>query len=511
MRADLLWFGALLLLLLLIAVAFVPVAPGNPFAYDEADYMFAGTRGLLANFLDRPSQSLVEFITKGRELTQNGQARSMSEYIRSTGDITFYRHYHGPVFAYWIAVLQSIGISSEHGYRGAGLFLHSAGAIMLFWLFRLAFPQLGPFAAFTAAAVFATNRTALVTATSITQHLVFAFFTGLSLLLLALYIRTRTLYWWYATAAFLAVAFASVEISVILIGCVVLTLLIIHWRDGWRQILLLIGKGAVAFLVTLTVVWPRGVLTLGALKGFLYLAYMTLYRKTFTPIGPFDLWGFKLKTYPLEFVPLLIALVAATVFWPRFKSRNEMLPFLLYGWAFVAATMVITLPYTYYHCSLPMCVAVVTGILCGELGRRAGAAAAASVLAALLICGVLSAAGFRREKLNERLTLSTPARVLQYVRTRAGLGSIVYAPSVLIPTLHYYLPAEKLIGFDLNAHLPEIAAQAADAVPGAEVVCEQRACMAFEQQWPAVLRVQKQEIGRMRDSGEIMWAYQLHR
>ena len=36
-----------------------------PYYYDEADYMFAASLGLSANWLDRPSQPLTEFIRVG--------------------------------------------------------------------------------------------------------------------------------------------------------------------------------------------------------------------------------------------------------------------------------------------------------------------------------------------------------------------------------------------------------------------------------------------------------------
>jgi hypothetical protein len=511
MHVDLFWFGTVLLLIVSLVVAFAPVAPAVPFAYDEADYMFAGTRGFLANYLDRPSQSLVEFISKGKELRQNRQERvSMSEYIRSTGDITFYRHYHGPVYAYWIAVVQSLGVTQERTYRAAGLALHAVGAIVIFCLFRRIFPEFGALSAVLATATFALNRTALVTATTITQHIAFALLAVVALFLLALYIRTARSRWWYVTCALLALAFASVEISIILIGVVVLSMAILHWRDGLKTTFLLILKGALVFVVALIVVWPSGVLRLGALKGYLYLAYMAIYRKTFTPIGPFDLWGFKLKTYPLEFLPLLVALFAATLYFPRLKCRREMLPFLLYAWMFVAATMVITLPYTYYHCSLPMCVAVITGLVFGELRRLTPIAANIAVVA-VLICGLLSAIGFHHELTAEASSPSAATVVLRYLRTQGRPDDVVFAPRVLIPTLHYYLPSQQVIGFDPGVDLSDLAARSADATPGAEVFCEQHTCAALEQHGWVTHVIQKEQLGWVQGAGEEIWAYQLHR
>src|SRR5215831_9948021 len=117
MRTDLALFGILLVVLAVIVPHFASATSPTPFAYDEADYMYAGTRGLLANYLDRPSQSLPDFIRKGLELARDQEQRlGMSEYIRSTGDITFYRHFHGPMYAYWVAACKAMGVDSEQGF-----------------------------------------------------------------------------------------------------------------------------------------------------------------------------------------------------------------------------------------------------------------------------------------------------------------------------------------------------------------------------------------------------------
>ena len=244
--------------------------------------MYAGTRGFLPNFLDQPSQSLVEFVRKGMELARDkGQRVSMSEYIRSTGDITFYRHFHGPVYAYWIAACQALGVRGERGYRASGLVIHALGTIAMFWLFRLVFPELGAVSAFVAALVFAMNRTALVTATAITQHVMYALLSTLALFTCGFFLRTRNPRYWYATAALLAAAFAAVEIAFVLLIAVAVSVAIAFWRDGWRQIAVLLGKGVAAAVLTLAVIWPKGMLALGFVKGYLYLAYIALLRKDF--------------------------------------------------------------------------------------------------------------------------------------------------------------------------------------------------------------------------------------
>lgn len=74
-------------------------APASPYGYDEADYIYAAGRGWLANYTDTPTQSIVEFVRM--RLGKRGESGSrgfLSEYIRASGDINFYRHSHGPLY-----------------------------------------------------------------------------------------------------------------------------------------------------------------------------------------------------------------------------------------------------------------------------------------------------------------------------------------------------------------------------------------------------------------------------
>src|SRR5579871_6298398 len=113
------YFAALLVVTAIVAGAFWNVTSPRLYFYDEADYMYAGTRGFIDNYLDRPSLSTVEFVRQGLRLAHDrSQGSNMSKFIRTAGDITFYRHYHGPVYAYWIALDQALGFHTESGYRG---------------------------------------------------------------------------------------------------------------------------------------------------------------------------------------------------------------------------------------------------------------------------------------------------------------------------------------------------------------------------------------------------------
>ncbi len=249
MRKRVFLFSVLIATLAVVCGLFADTASDAPFGYDEADYMYAGTQGFTANYLDRNAMPLATYIRKGLELAHDKTlARKMSEDVRSSGDISFYRHYHGPVYAFWIALWHGLGMHSNAAiprHRPGGACIWVGGDLLAFLAGVSGSTGSG---ALVAALMFAMNRTALLTATMITQHLAYAFLACLTLFAVALYLRSREIRYWYAAAGLMAVCFATVEISPVLIGVAVLSVMVLDWRDGWKKILALMGKGAVCFV-----------------------------------------------------------------------------------------------------------------------------------------------------------------------------------------------------------------------------------------------------------------------
>ena len=487
MTRDWLWFGALAAVLAAIAWAFVPAAPGDPFGYDEADYMYAGTQGFAANFTDRNALPLWTFVAQGLELRRDPERRGdMSQRVRTSGDLGFYRHYHGPVYAYWIAGMQAAGVEPESGFRASGLILHFAGAIAIFWMFRGAFPGAPRAGAFAAALAFATNRTGLVTALTITQHVAYIPVCILALFAAAQYLRSDDRRWWYATAALAGVAFAAVELASVLIVSIVLSVVFAHWARGWKHWLRLLALGAVWFLGAVAVVWPKGLLQLGALKGYLYLGYMALSRRTFSPISPLDMWGDKFRDFPLEFVPLA-ALTGIAIFW----RRKELLPFLIHTGVFVAVTMVVTLPYTHYHGSMMASACVIAGFAVGELWTRVRPAAGVAALALLAAAALVVDRSYLEEIRAREGQPSPTADVLQYARR---MEKQALAPFVYVPTLHYYHPDITTVGYDVDWTVERLE-EAARAAERTEVICAPQVCDALAERLGAGIEG-RQEVTR---------------
>jgi hypothetical protein len=286
---------------------YAPVISDHPYGYDEADYMWAGKQGLWANYSSRHAISFVEFVRKGLELSRDsGKRQSFSEYIRTSGDIDFYRHYHGPMYAYWLALLRDAGVRGENVFRGSGLLIHFATATLILFGMWALFPSLPPIAALMACALFVFDRAALTAASGITQHVLFTFFCVASLLACSMFARNLESRWFYATVALIACAVCTVETSVLLLGALGLTMIVEHRRvrEKWPTLKALGGlmaRGTGVFLLTILICWPMGLLQLGIAKGFLGLIYIAVYRKTFSPVGPLGLWAAEFRVSPAEF------------------------------------------------------------------------------------------------------------------------------------------------------------------------------------------------------------------
>jgi hypothetical protein len=244
---------------------------------------------------------------------------------------------------------------------------------------------------------------------------------------------------------------------------------------------------------------------LGFVKGYLYLAYIAIFRKGFTQVTPLQLWGFKLKTYPLEFVLLLSAMAAGLVLFRRLKSSREMLPFLVYSYFFLAVTMVVTAPFTHYHVSLVMAAAVLVGVMFGELWRRTGMLVRAGAVAAVIVSLIFLDIGYYREAGQNNAAPSLAAGLLRHVQSTPP-GDTLLIPFVLVPTLHYYRPELTAVGYDADWTLARLVDTAQSR--SAELYCPETLCRKVGALWPAASQEHWVPIGKMIDLPETLYAIQ---
>jgi hypothetical protein len=474
-----------------ILTAFLPVASPNPYFYDEADYMHAGRLGFWSNYLDKPSVSGIEFVRMGLELIRDRNKRSsISEQMRATDDVTFYRHYHGPLYAYWLSFGQAIGLATETAFRGSGLIPHLITATILLFGMRKVFPGAGWAGALCAAGVYAGNRTGLITGLTITQHAMFPIVAAGVLFSLSRFCVTLDRRYWYATMALLGVSLAAVELTFVLAGAMGVVLLALGKRlralYSWKELLKLSLRGVGAFAAGLFVVWPMGLLTLNASKGFLVMGYFAVVRRNFSPGGPLDMWKLRLEVAPLELLAPALALVGIALWWRRYGYRWELAPFVSYVAVFSAVTLVMTLPYMHYHGSLMMAASVVTGAALGELWRhrRMWGAAAAALTA---MTALITAVEYREQLASDLAVKPVQSDVLSFLRKKGivdgtdGDAVRLIAPFLLVPTIHYYYPRFRMASYDPSWAVERLIAEATAPQGPGQLLCAPPICDALRQ------------------------------
>jgi hypothetical protein len=432
-----------------------PAASDLPYNYDEADYVWAGRNGgIWGNATDRNSVPLSEYVRRGIELYRDPSKRSeVSRFLRGSGDLGMYRHYHGPVYYYWLSLMDDLGLRREGAVRTSGLLIHIATGLVLMFGFWTLFPGLAAGAGFATGALFLFNRTALVAATNVTQHGMFTFWCAVTMVLLGLYTRNGSRRSIQAAGAATAVALATVETAAVL-GVVALAALAYrnwppwpNWRAALSQTLWRTLDYAAGFLVAMLVVWPAGVLKLAVVKGFMMLAYFTVSaRNNFSPIGPLELLKLKVEASPWELCFLLPVTVVAFWLWRKVPDRDSYFAWIAYTAVFLLILLKITIPFTYYYAPLTMGMTMLAGVVVGYFWKNSRAAGLVLALAATvsLVGSGWQYAGVMREIQAGKSYLTSLLASLGDQRIEGNL----LVPYQAVPTLHLYREDLHTIGYD---------------------------------------------------------------
>lgn len=427
-----------------------PSVSAAPFAYDEADYMFAASRGFLANYLDLPSLSFPDYVRAGLGMGSGpGASSAISLAARRSGDMFVYRHGHPPVYFYWLGALSHLG-GGERSIRAAGLVFPvlSAIAIYLGCLWVLTPPQ-GTIAAVAGCALFLFSP-AVIRASEIAPHQMFTLWFIVALALLAKLRSAPSRRLWYAVVITAAVAFCTMEIAFVLIGVVIVCGYLERRSLGldWR----LAGKSVAVFAATVVILHPATVTRLSFAKSYLFYAYLAVRRsKAWGDVTFFDTWAYRFGSSPVVWT----AIGAAFVLWLYYRDlpgRRQALPFVLFGTMMVATMLrVVTTGLRYVLPFVPALAVFAAIVISGAMLRlrpNLRAAAMALLCAALVFDAHLYAA-------------SAPSGddprfgqlIAEIKRQNLGGGRLL-VPHDDLPTVHYYFPGADLTPYWYGAALP---------------------------------------------------------
>jgi hypothetical protein len=430
------------------AISFVLLFRGSvqssPFEYDESDYMSAARKGLVENYRETSSMNLAEFASTGMRAV-HGQLNNtgLSEYIRSRRDLTFFRHYHGPLYYYWLAFTSRFTHGNEAWERLSGWTFHLLAFATIYlgliWLFGDAYRP----AALVASLVYLLTANNIFTVDELSSHVPFIWFSIATLVVIGRLVVTRSMRWYYAALACCAVSFCVLEYGVLLGASLLVAVWLVrkelfanwHLREAIRcvawSVLLIVG--------ILLLLWPAGVIKGTVVEGFIYIVYLSRYRKnSYGNTTPLESWQSHFALSPLDFTVFFLCFSITVVGIWRSRHRNILLPILTYAILLSLSTFKNTATAPRYISSLFAPVYFVAAVILFDRVRRVPNVIAISGAVALVLALAISA---WRITVWPYLTPRPPSDMRLLISfVRAHQKDSYFVPLGFVPELEYYFP-----------------------------------------------------------------------
>ncbi len=402
-------------------------AAGFPYGYDEADYLLTVEKGFLAHWWDSPSLTLPQFVQLGRG---GSNRRELSDLVRERGYVDFYRHWHGPLYFYWMMMGDH---DCEKCARSVQTVFHIATFLLVYAGVRA---LAGMPAALLASVAFLISFTNVQTALQLIPHSLFTLCYTAGLLAAAWWMKTGRQWAWYAAVVSAGLAFTTLEVALILMA----TLAVCAWleREKLRgQWVRFATRSSAVFLATVLVVWPAGLLKLSFVKAYAFMAYLALFRKAaWGGESVAGSWLQRMANSPVEwalFAVGLALLIAKRRQWP------ELIPFAVFGVLMIAAVgkvaaddQMFLVPR--YQAPYLTALLVLGCIAAVRLFPGARAWAAAGLLLALV-----SWNSWRQFEANPVPGYFPWKQVVEGLGKQSLEGKTVLVPQGILPVMRYYL------------------------------------------------------------------------
>jgi hypothetical protein len=429
------WALAGLALLVLAAAwtVWFPVYKGV-YEYDEADYRYAASQGFLSNWIDSPGMPFSEFVELGMRARSGAKRGELAAESRDSGDIHSYRHWHGPLYFWFLAPWPERNEALNRESTYALILLTAAlGATGGWILFR------SPLIAFLGGAFLLTSTTLWGTR-QLAPHILFEASALAALIAVAHAAQTSEKRSWWISIALTAVTFCVMELSFALVLTVLLTSWIyrrelhLTWRDLARAVLL--------FAATVTVLWPGTWLKLSFVKSYAFMSYLALARQNaWGQLTVLDAWAVRIKSNPVEF--LILAAGVVLLFRLSRTQRVAVFPLWIFVLIMVAATFKVNgegprylIPY------LPVALAASAWTL--------GAVVQSSRFALLLPLIFLGTGVFQTHTqlaAGQQPPEQWKSGMVRLLEQNGYQGKRLLVPAVAVPTVHFYLKGTLVHGY----------------------------------------------------------------
>jgi hypothetical protein len=459
----------LLAIAVLFAIAFRHAVPPAPFVYDESDYMTVARAGLWGNYAEPQSMSLAGFVKVGLKALHGEMGRTgLSDYIRELHDTSFYRHYHGPLYFYWLVFANAVFGGNEYLVRATGLLFHlltfSTIVLGLPWAFGKQYRPAG----WLGGGLYLFSLNNIMAVTDLSTHVIFLWVSMLGLILIARFANEPARRNYYVALAGCAVALCAQEYGMLLFACLALAVFLRReevrreWPGWFRLALVSIGVAAGVILV----VWPAGVLKGTLVEGILLIGYLSKYRKgSFGTETPMGVWIERFQHETVDCVVLLACVVAIGLYLWRSPRRNALLPVLLYPAIMLLTMLKNTSGNPRYFSSIPAPVIAAAAVLMGERLRKVPAVAMAAGICA--IAAVLAVSAWAPAIASGSRT--DPGLIPMIELARREPVHTMLAPFLYRPSLSYYFPDRLVLAMPQDADRAAIADQIQRGNP--DMVC----------------------------------------
>ena len=444
-------------LFVILAVAFFLCGRGlttDYFKYDAADYMYAASKGLYANYIDRNAIPFSTFIRKGLNKGLKKKERtSLSEFLRGSDDISFYRHYHGPLYFYVISLSNRILGESEFLSRWTSL---------LFWIISVAACYMGclfllekekRMSAILSSSFMLFSTTNIETSSQITPHGLYVLTVIVSLFLISKFLITKKLIFFYLAIVATAFAFLAIEYALLLL----FTLIISVWLQGrelfssWSSKDFLVRAvivPAALFFGTIFVVWPAALLKLSLVRNYIFFAYFAVVRGGEYGTQAFwEVWINRFVHSPVEYFLLIPATALAIL---RVKQHRWYLPFLIYPFLVFICTFRNTSTSPTYISSLLPPLFILSGIVIADLLGKL-AKPKRKVVSTIIVLVLFGSCYFRFFlPMSRQLPEQKLKYVVNYIQKNGLYDGHTLIDRDFLPTLHYYFPTKVFSSYRKN-------------------------------------------------------------
>jgi hypothetical protein len=420
-----------------------PTVPGGRFAYDEADYMYAVSRGFAANYFDRPTIPFWTFVQKGLNEGMKSSGRtSLSEYIRSSNDIAFYRHFHAPLYYYWVLLHSTVVGNSERAIRWASFDCVLLGYIAMY-LGCLALAKQRPrTTAILTSALFLFSPASIATTRLITPHGLYVVTVIIALFAMAKLIDTGNVRYWYYSLAAVTLALLTIEYAVLLVAtlafCGVIRRRDLFMGRDRAQLAAFAGRSILLVLAIVAVAWPAGLFKLTLAKNYIFFTYFAVVRgSSFGTSSAASVWFNRIAAYPVEFGLLVVGVLIGVGLLARRRLDAWLLPFAAYGFLMMLTTLLNRSPDLTYISSLAAVLVVITGT--ALVSALAGLRPVVGTIVSATILTVVALLGFSNvRRASSSIDLSDV--VVDLLARNDTARARVAIPGVFLPTVHYYFP-----------------------------------------------------------------------